>query len=471
MKKLKLYPKTFLYTLSFMLLIILLSHLLIYFLLPGVYNLRQKSGLQQDAAGLMQEISEAEEEERLSRVIAFAIKWNANIAVSYNGYSYEADLLNSPSDALLHPQAGVTDAIIRTEGGSGSMKISLEENTQGGADFFRISEVFPDGKGSLSAVVSRQQIEDAVDVIVLILPFTALLCTLFAAGFALLYSRTLTKPIAEISDATGRMKALRPDSFCKSGAQDEIGILADNVNSLYQTLLFTIRDLECEIHKVETAEKQKTDFLRAASHELKTPVTAVSAMLENMLLNIGKYKDRDTYLARCKVLTDRLASMIKEILDASGADSYSLQEASELDLAGTVVSVSEPYRIIAKSNGISFHMELPDSFPIRFPARGLERVLSNLLSNAVAYTPSGGSIWISLNVREFVIENECSLISDDQLSRVFEAFYRPDYGRDRAAGGNGLGLYIVASVLGAADVSFEFAPSERINGMAFRIQF
>lgn len=454
-----------------MFVITLLSHLLIYFLLPVVYNYQQKSNLKKEVTVLLQEITEAKDNDRLVLVADFASKWNANITVNYNGYSYEMNMLGNLYDTTHNPQSGTVNAKYTIESGNNAIKISLAENLQGGADFFHIEDYFADGKGYVSAFVSRQQIENAVNAIVIILPFTAIICMLISTVFALLYSRTLTKPIAKISEATEQMKNLQPDTFCRCNTDDEIGLLAANVNSLYQTLLQTISDLEQEIHKVEKAEMQKTDFLRAASHELKTPVTAVNVMIENMILGVGKYKDRDTYLAKCKMMTERLASMIKEILDTSKLDTYGQQEIIEIDLASVVASVCEPFRVIAKSNGINFNVDMSNSFNIHFAIGSFERVLSNLLSNAVSYTPQGGSIWIYLNGRELMIENECEVIPAEQLSHIFEAFYRPDYGRGRATGGNGLGLYIVASILKAAKVQYEFVSSNKINGMVFRIKF
>ena len=471
MKKLKLFPKTFLYTLCFMFVIILLSHLLIYFLLPVVYNGLQKNNLEKEVAVLLQEITKAEDKERLTLVTGFASKWNANITVDYNGYSYEMNTLGNLYDTSHNPQPSTVNATIITESGSDGIKISLAENPQGGTGFFHIEENFDDRKGYISAFVSRQQIENAVNAIVIILPFTAMICMLISTVFALCYSQTLTRPIAQISKTTEQMKNLQPDTLCSCNTYDEIGILAANINSLYQILLQTISDLEQEVHKVEQAEMQKTDFLRAASHELKTPITAVNVMLENMILSVGKYKDRDTYLAKCKVMTERLASMIKEILDTSKLDTYGQQEAIEIDLVQAVTAVCDPFRVIAKSNGINFNVDMSNSFNVSFAAGHLERVISNLLSNAVCYTPQGGSIWIYLDRHELIIENECEVIPDEQLSHIFEAFYRPDYGRGRLTGGNGLGLYIVSSILKSEKVQYEFASSDRINGMAFRIMF
>jgi len=147
------------------------------------------------------------------------------------------------------------------------------------------------------------------------------------------------------------------------------------------------------------------------------------------------------------------------------------QEAIEIDLVQAVTAVCDPFRVIAKSNGINFNVDMSNSFNVSFAAGHLERVISNLLSNAVCYTPQGGSIWIYLDRHELIIENECEVIPDEQLSHIFEAFYRPDYGRGRLTGGNGLGLYIVSSILKSEKVQYEFASSDRINGMAFRIMF
>ncbi len=76
----------------------------------------------------------------------------------------------------------------------------------------------------------------------------------------------------------------------------------------------TIRNLEEEKDKVQLVEKEKIDFLRTASHELKTPVTELNATLENMILKIGEYSDYESYLPRCKEITEQLAEMIKDIL-------------------------------------------------------------------------------------------------------------------------------------------------------------
>lgn len=470
MKKLKIFPKTFLYTLSLMLIIVLLSHTLIYFLMPWAYNYQQEKALEIDTSRLVEQITTTSPDDRLNCVMDFATKWAANVSVDYDGFSYHMDLLKAETDATPSPDGKVEVTVIATTTKDG-LKISLAENPLGGADFFKVEQGFADGAGSITAVVSRQHIEDAVSAVLMILPFTAILCMAISVLFALAYSRMFTRPIEQISAATEQMQELEPDAHCPNDTQDEMGMLADNVNSLYQTLLSTIRTLEQEIEKVEAADIQKTNFLRAASHELKTPVTAVSVMLENMLLGIGKYKDRDTYLARCKELTDRLAQMIKEILDASRAEFAGEQEQTDFLIADVLGTVMEPYQIIAKAKGIAFSIDESETHTVHLPQGMIEKAISNILANAVSYTKSDGVIHISCMGRQLIIENECIPIPPEHLAHIFEPFYRPDYGRDRAAGGNGLGLYLVSTILKSLNISYTFAPSENIDGMSFQIFF
>ena len=469
MKKLKIFPKTFLYTLGLMLIIVLLSHTLIYFLMPWAYNYQQEKALEADAARLVEQIISAPSEERVNYVTSFAAKWSANANVVYDDFSYHVDLLKEAA-AASSPNGKVEVTVIATTTEDG-LKISLAENPLGGADFFKVEQGFSDGAGSITAIVSRQHIEDAVSAVLMILPFTAILCMVISVLFALAYSRMFTRPIQRISAATEKMRKLEPAAHCPNDAQDEMGMLADNVNSLYQTLLSTIQTLEQEIKKVEAADIQKTNFLRAASHELKTPVTAVSVMLENMLLGIGKYKDKDTYLARCKELTDRLAQMIKEILDASRAEFAREQEQTDFLIVDALKAVIEPYQIIAKAKGIAFSVDAGEQFTVHLPRGMIEKAISNILANAVSYTKPDGTIYVSCKGQLLIIENECTPIPPEHLVHIFEPFYRPDYGRDRAAGGNGLGLYLVATILKSLDIPYSFSPSEDIEGMSFQIIF
>ncbi len=142
------------------------------------------------------------------------------------------------------------------------------------------------------------------------LPLSLICCVVISIACSFVFSRKITVPIKQIGAVTEQMARMERDAACKISSKDEIGILADNINHLYQSLLSAIESLEIEKQRVSESERSKADFLRAASHELKTPVTALNATLENMILGVGKYKDYDTYLPECRKMTGHLADMI-----------------------------------------------------------------------------------------------------------------------------------------------------------------
>ena len=180
MKKLKLFPKTFLYTFSLMIIIVAVSHLLVYILLPTVYNYRQRNALEADIEKLCEEIADTEDTGRLALVTDFAGKWYADILVKYDGYTYEMKLLNVGDDGYLkcsedteNPSGDKEDVSIIAEESDGKIKISLSRNPKGDKNFLYAEQIFPNQKGYVRAVISRQQIEDAVSTIIVILPVTA----------------------------------------------------------------------------------------------------------------------------------------------------------------------------------------------------------------------------------------------------------------------------------------------------------
>ncbi|MDE6927002.1 MAG: HAMP domain-containing histidine kinase, partial [Acetatifactor sp.] len=302
------------------------------------------------------------------------------------------------------------------------------------------------------------------------LPLSLLCCVVISIACSFVFSRKITVPIKQIGAVTEQMACMEKDAACKIRSKDEIGVLADNINHLYQSLLSAIESLEVEKRRVSESERSKADFLRAASHELKTPVTALNATLENMILGVGKYKDYDTYLPECREMTGHLADMIHDILETSKVGmTAENEEATEVDLPELLSSLCEPYMLIARAKGIIFRLGLPDSFQTVLPTQLFGKAVSNILANAVAYTEPGRTVSVSFDGRDILIENECVSIPKEALQHIFEPFYRPDFARDRDKGGNGLGLYIADTLLKTMDISYSFRPMEEPQGIRFTI--
>ena len=318
-------------------------------------------------------------------------------------------------------------------------------------------------------VVSIRQEKFVTEAVEKALPISLSCTLLISVVCSLLFSKAIADPIRKISAATEKMMELDRGASCSIYTKDEIGILAQNVNDLYSNLLSTIEHLEREKDAVRDMERAKVDFLRAASHELKTPVTALNATLENMILGVGKYQDYSTYLPECKEMVEQLSSMIHEILETSKLN-LTAEPPKQVDLSELLTELCEPYQLIAAAHQISFLIDLPEQFPALLPVVPFSKAVSNILANAVAYTEAGKTVSIYIEEHSLVIENECVPIPTDEIHRLFEPFYRPDFSRSRESGGNGLGLYIVDTLLTSINVPYSFVPMKSPPGMCFTIQ-
>lgn len=454
MKNMKLFPKTFIHTLCLIVSMILVVFILIYSFLPTFYLHYKQREITSATKQLVSELQMTSSEQISSIVSDYALPKRYGYTVSYE-------------DGEIICSAG-TGMKFETIGGDAQTKNSIQFDF----DFAESEETFKtvDGKTiCLSLNVSLQPIDDAVSVLLLVLPFVLVLCLMISAVIAYFYAKSITKPIRNITLSTVQMQSLVPDTFCLADRTDEIGILAHNINEMYKKLLSTISDLEREIETVGKAEQEKLDFLLLASHELKTPVTAVRGMIEGMIYNVGIYKDRDTYLKECQKSLEGLTEMICRILETSKIDTAAAaRNRTETDIGLLLEETASPYFSIAQSRNIEMTLSIEDNFCTVVPAELIKKALSNMLSNAVKYTDSSKSIRLYMENKTVIVENECQPLSDEALAHIGEPFYHPRNSK-QDAGSTGLGLYLTDRILSVCGLSYSFEPYE--NGMRFTLYF
>ena len=403
---------------------------------------------------------------------------NINILLSVNGKNKVYEGIKS-CDIYINPDALDEQSLVIDNKTDFIEDNKKSNSTEVKNDFLKISDssllytkklkTKDNVDASIKVAMDLQYLQEARSVVFMILPYSigiSLIISLFASY---IYTKKITKPIKQICDVTKEMQVLKEDAYCDINTGDEIELLATNINSLYKNLLDTI-DLKEEIENVSKSEKSKVDFLRSASHELKTPLMSIHIMLENMILNIGKYKNHDVYLPKCQEAVVNLSSMVQEILDTSRLNSLNGEkELKEVDLKILIESIIEPYKIIAKSKKINMNIDYSNSLNINTDKSMLKKALSNIISNAVNYTDNGKNINIYFEKNSLIIENECKPIEQNHLDHIFEAFYRAEFDRNKNTGGNGLGLYIVQQILKTLNISHSFESVQ--NGMKFTINF
>ena len=209
------------------------------------------------------------------------------------------------------------------------------------------------------------------------------------------------------------------------------------------------------IHDVTALEHSnaiRRDFVSNISHELRTPIGAVSLLAETL---IGEHDPDviDSLADRIRVETERLASTVQDLLELSRIEHGGDTEFTGVVIQGVVSGAHDRVRAAAAQNDVTIEVELPDQdLLVRGDRRQLTSAVFNLLDNAIKFSNAGGGA-ISVAVREAHghVEVEVSDsgigIPRQDLDRVFERFYRVDRGRSRMSGGTGLGLSMVRHIV------------------------
>ena len=459
MKRLKLFPKTFLVSIGLFAALIILVHALVYTLMPQFYLQQKEREAAENLTALVAELrgKSTEEMRRLSQ--EFAQVKNVNITLTIDGrdqYFQGFQSINIVTDS----GKSVDTSVVKIADGqtvdprSVILRQGSVANSQGQTIAVKLlADVAPVTQAKLATLH--------------VLPYTMLGSLLVALVFSYIYSRFVTRPIRQMAAVTTTMQRLEKDAHYPVNSSDEIGVLGRNINELYQNLWQTIRSLEHENKRITQLEKEKIAFLRAASHELKTPLAALRIMLENMQLNIGEYKNRDQYLAESVAQVDRLAAMVNDVLRSGSLAEQALRQEKRLRIDKLITEVVDDHRLLAKTRGMTFAVNTEPT-TIRANRDMMRHVISNLVSNAVRHGDAGSVIKITCNQHELAIENACKPLTKQQPQHVFDPFYRADTQAKQSPNNSGIGLYIVKILLDAKGLEYEFAPHGQ--GMRFIVK-
>ena len=213
--------------------------------------------------------------------------------------------------------------------------------------------------------------------------------------------------------------------------------------------IMVLEDITEKMH----LEKVRSDFVANASHELKTPISAIRGLAETIIDDSKMPKDVfSRFITRIKSQAIHLDSIVQDLLHLSKFDSSDpANNARRLDLADLARRVYVDKSYDAGDAGLTFDL-LIDSEPLEIDgdAEALNQLIVNLVDNAIKYNKDGGKVKMTLFKRGLVglvqIEDTGIGISSDEKERIFERFYRVDKTRATVAGGTGLGLAIVKHI-------------------------
>jgi heavy metal sensor kinase len=218
------------------------------------------------------------------------------------------------------------------------------------------------------------------------------------------------------------------------------------------------------IERLDQSFTQSRQFSTDVSHELRTPLTAIRGQLEVALLAARTPEQYQEAILNALQDVERLSKTIRALLLLSQADSGHVALQKEpVEFHELVADIVEQFQIPAEAAQLQLFLRLRQAVRVAGDRIQLERLVSNLLSNAVKYTPSGGTITVSVFPREdnaeFIIEDSGVGISADHLPHIFDRFYRvPQDAREADSSpekGLGLGLSFVAWIVKAHGGSIE----------------
>ena len=215
----------------------------------------------------------------------------------------------------------------------------------------------------------------------------------------------------------------------------------------------------------------RREFSANVSHELKTPLTTILGY--SQLINSGIAKDEDikTFTQKIEKESSRLLRLIEDIIKLSKLDeeNYSEKTTEEISVADIIREVSEMLLPKAEEKGVSISVDMDNSC-INAPLGEVSELIYNLVENAIKYNKDNGKIDITLKNNILTVKDTGIGISEDDLPRIFERFFRADKSRSKKVNGTGLGLSIVKHI--CSRNGFEISAESTLNqGTLFKVKF
>ena len=280
----------------------------------------------------------------------------------------------------------------------------------------------------------------------------SVLIILVCTGLSHLLTRRLILPIQKL--------ASNPEEVGQENIYDEIAPFIQTIREQHVNIL--------------NSAKIRQEFTANVSHELKTPLTAIAGYAELIGSGIADEKDARRFANEIHVSSDRLLSLINDILKLSELDDAEQEfDVEPVDLYQAAQGCLDMLDVQANSQGITLELQ-GDSCMIMANRRLIDELLYNLCSNAIRYNNYGGRVTVTAereNGRTVLVVKDTGIgIPKEHQERIFERFYRVDKSRSKQRGGTGLGLAIVKHIVAQHQAELSLN-SEAGKGTEIRIVF
>lgn len=264
------------------------------------------------------------------------------------------------------------------------------------------------------------------------------------------YPRLANQRLVELAADVGRIGGYRDERLTLGSASGEDGesVIDVRLGTLGSRGVLLLAEDRTRAVRVEETRR---DFVANVSHELKTPVGAITLLAETMQDAADDPEAVRRFAGRMQSESRRLAHLVQEIIELSRVQGASaLPDAEPVEIDDVVETAVAMNRNLALGARITLKTGGPTGLQVFGSSSMLVTAVSNLISNAIAYSPPETQVGIAVRrdggMVELLVKDQGIGISKENLERVFERFYRVDRARSRTTGGSGLGLAIVKHI-------------------------
>ncbi len=320
----------------------------------------------------------------------------------------------------------------------------------------------------------------------------ALLASAVALVVAYLMSSSIAGPLRKMAEAARSISKGNFSEKVDVSTDDELGDLGEAMNSMSSEISTLIGNLTQEKEKLQALMEERTNMLSDISHDLRTPITSIRGFVE--ALKDGVVKDEDEKARTLDIIqeeSERLSRLVDDLFYLARLEGGEAPvEMAEVDLVALVRGAVEAMSPISRDKGLTVTLDVDEDSTAKgvFRALGsadrLTRAILNILDNAIKFSPQGGSVKVALRLTEAAdagnhepqtdskgenavgvagvtetkipspqlqaiisISDQGPGISEEDLARIFERFYRADKARTRTKSGAGLGLSIARFIV------------------------
>lgn len=260
------------------------------------------------------------------------------------------------------------------------------------------------------------------------------------------YEKVISPKLLElVNKARASKKSVTLETTFAKNSRSPKQFVSSRATLLSEELVILLVEDRTEAKRLEETRR---DFVENISHELKTPISAISLLSEALQVAIDDPEQVKKFAKNLQRESKRLGSLVTKIIQLSRIQAGDLKgEIEVFDLGLIVDEAVELNQFLADSKGVKISLDTPSGIMVEGDAGLLVMALKNLIENAVLYSEGGANVGVGLSVAkdlaEVTVTDNGIGIPVDQQERIFERFYRVDPSRSRDTGGTGLGLSIV----------------------------